>query len=108
MPDNIFAIIGDSDFIGGFKAAGFTLYEISDETAKIKEAFSDVVKKGFAVCLILESYAAKIKDMIDEYKEKPIPTVVPLADFRHKMNLAQELLRKATIEAVGTDITEKK
>ena len=108
MPDNTFAIIGDSDFISGFKAAGFALYETSDEATKIKEAFSDVVSKGFAVCLILESYATKIKDVIDEYRDKSIPVVVPLADFRYKMNLAQELLRQATIEAVGSDITEKK
>jgi len=108
MHNNTFAIIGDSDFISAFKSVGFTLYHTSDEASNIEDAFNDVVKKGFAVCLILESYAAKIKDAIDEYREKTVPVVVPLPDFRQKMNLAQELLRKATIEAVGSDIMEKK
>lgn len=103
MPNNI-AIIGDSDFISGFKALGYVLYAVDDKT-DIRAVFTEVLKSDFLCIFILESLALKIMDLIGQYTQVARPLIVPLPDFRQDLYVSEDLLSRLTIRAVGQDIT---
>ena len=103
MPNNI-AVIGDTDFISGFKALGCTLYPV-DEKMDVRSAFNQATEASFSFIFILESYALKIMDLLDEYREKLRPLIIPLPDFRGDLTLSEYLLSQFTIKAVGKDIS---
>ena len=104
MPNNI-AVIGDRDFISGFSALGCTLYP-ADEKTDLKHVFTEVVEADFLCIFILEKYALKIMDLLEQYREEPRPLIIPLADFRKDLSLGDGLLSHLTVKAVGRDITQ--
>jgi len=103
MPNNI-AVIGDRDFILGFKALGCALYPV-DEKMDVRLAFTKAIEADFSFIFILESYALKIMDLLEQYREKSRPLVIPLPDFRQGLSLSEDLLSQFTIRAVGKDIS---
>lgn len=104
MPNNI-AVIGDADFISGFKALGCTLYPIDDKT-DVRPVFEQAIEANFPFIFILESYALKIIDLINQYQEKSRPLIIPLPDYRGDLFLSEDLLSQFTIRAVGKDIVQ--
>lgn len=98
------AVIGDDDFISVFKALGCACYTV-DEKSDIRQVFLDVVEAHFLCIFIVERYALKIMDLIDQYREKSRPLIIPLSDFRGNLSLSEDLLSRLTIRAVGKDIT---
>jgi vacuolar-type H+-ATPase subunit F/Vma7 len=103
MPNNI-AVIGDEDFISGFKTLGCALYLV-DEKIDVRVVFSKVIEANFLSIFILESYALKITDLIEEYGQKSHPLIIPMPDFRKDLSLSDNLLSRLTIKAVGKDIS---
>lgn len=104
MPNNI-AVIGDQDFISGFKTLGCTLYFV-DEKTDLRDVFSKVMEANFLCIFILESYALKIMDLTEEYSQKSHPLIIPIPDFRKDLSLSDNLLSRLTIKAVGKDISQ--
>ena len=102
MPNNI-AVIGDSDFISGFKALGCTLYPV-DERTDLRSVFTKIIEQDFSFIFILESLALKIMDLIEQYSQNTRPLIIPLSDFRHDLSLSENLLSRLTVKAVGKDI----
>jgi len=102
MPHNI-AVIGDKDFISGFKALGCRLYPV-DEKMDVRLAFHQAIEADSSFIFILESYALKIMDLLPQYQEKSHPLIIPLPDFRQDLSYTEDLLSQFTIRAVGKDI----
>lgn len=103
MPHNI-AVIGDRDFISGFKALGCTLYPVDDKR-DMRLAFNQAIEANSSFIFILESYALKIMDLLQQYREKSRPLIIPLPDFRQDLSGLKDLLSQFTIRAVGKDIS---
>jgi len=103
MPNNI-AVIGDRDFISGFKALGCTLYPVDDKM-DVRLVFNQTVEANFSFVFILESYTLKIMDLLQQYREKPRPLIMLLPDFRKDLSCCEDLLSRFTIRAVGKDIS---
>jgi vacuolar-type H+-ATPase subunit F/Vma7 len=102
MPNQI-AVIGDSDFILGFKALGCALYSV-DEEADLRKLFDGVIKDNPLCIFILEDYAAKILDLIGQYSQASQPMIIALPDFRKDLSLSEDLLSRMAIRAIGQDI----
>ena len=102
MPNNI-AVIGDHDFIAGFKALGCELYPVDDKT-DLHSMFTNLIKQDFSFIFILETFALKIMDLIEGHNQDVRPLIIPLSDFRQDLLLSENLLSRLTIKAVGKDI----
>ena len=105
MSNNI-AVIGDSDFITGFKSLGCALYPVDDKT-DLRRLFEEIVEADFPFVFILEGYALKIKDLLKQHSQKIRPLIIPLPDFRGDLSFTEDLLSQLTIRAIGQDITER-
>jgi vacuolar-type H+-ATPase subunit F/Vma7 len=104
MPNHL-AIIGDSDFISGFKSLGFILYPVDAKT-DARSTFSAALKEDFLCIFILESYAAEVRDLLEEYNQAIRPMIIPLPDFRADLNFNEDLLSRLATRAIGQDITQ--
>jgi len=96
------AIIGEKDFIWGFKGMGFSTFPVSDPTQAAR-ALDEIGKGGYSLVYITETFAGLLPEKIDEVSRtaKVDITIIPGVQ---KRRLGLEKLRKIAIRAVGADI----
>jgi len=99
------AIIGEKDFIWGFRGMGFSIFPVSDPTQAAR-ALDEIGKGGYSLVYITETFAGPLLEKIDEVSRiaKVDITVMPGVQ---KRELSLEKLRKIAIRAVGADIFGK-
>jgi len=96
------AIIGEKDFIWGFRGMGFSIFPVSDPTQAAR-ALDEIGKGGYSLVYITETFARTLLERIDEVSRmaKVDITIIPGVQ---KRQLGLEKLRKIAIRAVGADI----
>lgn len=102
MRNDKIAVIGDKDSILAFKAVGADVYPI-------KNAFdaSDTLKKlarTYAVIFITEEIAESIEDVVNRYKARPYPAVIPIPGAQGTDGFGMKGISKNVEKALGTDI----
>ncbi|MCJ7646660.1 hypothetical protein MUO65_07150 [bacterium] len=99
------AIIGEKDFIWGFRGMGFSIFPVSDPTQAAR-ALDEIGKGGYSLVYITETFAGPLLEKIDEVSRiaKVDITIIPGVQ---KLELSLEKLRKIAIRAVGADIFGK-
>jgi len=97
------ATIGDEDLVEGLNIFGFAIFLVKQED-RLKDMFREILEKGYLALLIQEKYFLKIKDLYLKIKDRPYPLVLPFSDHRGPQGEAKEILREASLKAVGQDI----
>ena len=102
MRNDKIAVIGDKDSILAFKAVGADVYPI-------KNSFdaSDTLKKlarSYAVIFITEEIAEEIEDIVNRYKARPYPAVIPIPGAQGTDGFGMKGISKNVEKALGTDI----
>ncbi len=100
---NKIAVIGDYDSVLGFKTLGMDIYPITNES-QARDELKAAVESEYVIIYITEQFAAMIVDAIDEYKERKLPSIVPVPTIMSKNNYGMNQLRDAVKKAVGADI----
>ena len=100
---NKIAAIGKRDAILPYKAIGVEIY-ITEE----KDAFRDIIRKlvdeKYAIVLVTEEIAEEFSDIIKEYNEFMIPSIIPVPGTEGSTGYGAKRLREAVKKAVGADI----
>ncbi|MBR1746702.1 MAG: V-type ATP synthase subunit F [Clostridia bacterium] len=102
MRNDKIAVIGDKDSILAFKAVGADVYPI-------KNTFdaADTLKKlarSYAVIFITEEIAEEIEDVVNRYKARPYPAVIPIPGAKGTDGFGMKGISKNVEKALGTDI----
>ena len=102
MSEKKIAVIGDKDVVLAFKAVGVDVYPSSDR----EESKETLIKlaRNYLVILITEDIASQIGDIIDRYKTKPYPLVLPIPSAKGASGFGEENIRRNIEKAVGSDI----
>lgn len=98
-------VIGQRERVASFMAAGFSVYEASDDAsaaAALKTARGDVC----AVIYIVPELCDGIADDIDRLSGEVLPAVIPLPEAGGGWGIRQ--MSRAVERAVGADIIFKK
>ncbi|MDD3777107.1 MAG: V-type ATP synthase subunit F [Actinomycetota bacterium] len=101
------AAIGENDIMLIFKAIGADVFPVSSYSQaapKIKQA----AQEGYGVIFITETMAAQLDDIIREYSDKFLPSIVVIPGLGKRNNYAIQRLRQAIIKAVGIDVMPEK
>ncbi len=104
------AAIGEKDIILIFKGIGVDIFPIDDaldDVGKIEQVLKNIIRDEFKIIFMTESIAVKIDNLIKQYLDKPIPSIVVIPGLGIKTNYAVGMLRNAIVKAVGTDVFEK-
>jgi len=96
------AVIGERDFIWGFKSLGFSAFPVTD-VSQADSALEEIRKGGYLLVYITETFVGPLREKIDEVSRmaKVDITIIPGVQ---KKQLGLEKLRKIAIRAVGADI----
>lgn len=96
------AIIGERDFIWGFKGMGFSTFPVSD-TSQAARALDEIGKGGYSLVYITETFARPLLERIDEVSRMAKVDITIMPGVQEKQ-LGLEKLRRIAIRAVGADI----
>lgn len=102
MRNNKIAVIGDKDSILAFKAVGADVYPIKNNFDA-----ADTLKKlarTYAVIFITEEIAEEIEDIVNRYKARPYPAVIPIPGAQGTDGFGMKGISKNVEKALGTDI----
>lgn len=97
------AVIGDSASTSGFAALGLSVFH-ETEPQKISKLIRRLAENNFAVIYITEPAAALVGDTIDKYRNKQLPSIVPVPAIRDNTGDGMRKLHEAVEKAVGSDI----
>lgn len=97
------AVIGDSNSVMIFKVLGFYVFPI-EECADIGKQIKELEHNKFSVVYITENIAAGIESIIDEYKDKSFPAIIPIPNKNGSLGIGKKGIKKNVEKAVGADI----
>ena len=101
------AAFGEKDIISIFKAAGIDTFPVNGDIDKISETeerLRQIVSEGYGIIFMTETIAAKLDDLVREYANEMLPSIVVIPGLGKRNNYAVKNLRRAIIKAVGADI----
>ena len=105
MRKDSIAILGDRDSVLAFKAAGVTV--CTANTAKEAETQLKSLARNYKVIFITEELALLVPDLLDRYKSKPYPIVIPIPSANGSQGVGMAGIKAAVEKAIGTDILFK-
>ena len=68
------------------------------------DALKEAVRAGCGIIFITEDYCEKISELIDRYKNSPLPAIIPLPGASGGTGYALNAVRKNVERAIGADI----
>lgn len=104
------AAFGESDIMLIFKAAGIDVFPVARGIEEISEAekkLRQLVGEGYGIIFMTETIALKLDQIIKEYSNKLLPSIVVIPGLGERNNYAVRNLRRAIIKAVGVDIMKE-
>ena len=96
------AIIGERDFVWGFKGVGFSTFPVGD-TSQAAGALDEIGKGDYSLVYITETFAKALREKIEEVSRMAKVDITIIPGMEEK-KLGLEKLRKIAIRAVGADI----
>lgn len=103
MIDKI-AVVGDKDSVLAFKASGLDVYPTTiEDSQNIVKALA----KECAVIFVTEEIATNIPEIIEKYKSKSFPAIIPIPTGVSSTGIGIEGIRKNVEKAIGADILFK-
>ena len=101
------AVIGDRDSIGGFAALGMHTC-IAESPEQIRSDLLTLAESDhFAVIYITEKAAALAADLVDRYRDEPIPAIILIPGVSGNTGEGMRDVSRSVEKAVGSDILSK-
>ncbi len=96
-------VIGDKDSIFAFKAAGISVYPVTEEK-EAENILHRLAGEGYAVIYIMEQFAKNILGAMEKYCACKYPADIPIPGNYGSQGLGRKILKKSVEKAVGADI----
>ena len=96
-------VIGDKDSILAFKALGFSVFPVVGKE-EAREKLNALAQEQYAVVYIIEQTAQNIMDVIDQYKGRPFPAIIPIPGNQGSLGIGMNSVKRSVEKAVGADI----
>lgn len=97
------AIIGDTDSVYGFAAAGMEIC-VAEYAEDAKRELQRLASANYAVIFVTEQLAALMPEEMRRYSKMLIPAVVPVPGVFANTGAGMRALDEAVIKAVGAEI----
>lgn len=97
------AVIGDRDSIIGFSSLGLSIFT-ADNREEAVSALKKTVNGNFAVIYVTEYIASLCEDIIEKYKEEPLPAIILIPGVKGNTGNGMKNVSASVEKAVGSDI----
>ena len=71
------AVVGDKGSVLGFKSVGFEVFMTTTQQ-ETREVMQALCKADYGIIFITEQAYLQVPEIIDEYKERPTPAIIPI------------------------------
>lgn len=96
------AVLGDKESILGFKAVGVDVYPI-EKNKNVGDTLK-MLARSYGIIFVTEDIAEKEEHIINRYKAKPYPAVIPIPNAGGATGYAMKNISKDVEKAIGSDI----
>lgn len=103
---NKIAVIGEKDSVLGFKAVGFEVYEVTNPHSA-ETIIDRLAQQEYGLIFITEQTLAPIAEVLDRYKNRRIPAIIPIPGREGPLGLGMKAVKTSVERAVGADILFK-
>ena len=100
---NKIAVVGEKESVLGFKAVGFAVFETA-APQEAEETVRRLAKEGYGIIFITEQALAPILPILNDYKDRRVPAIIPIPGRQGTMGLGMTSVRQSVERAVGADI----
>ncbi len=100
------AVIGEKESVLGFKAVGFEVHEVTD-SGSVEALVASLAQKDYGVIFITEKTLEPVMHILDGYKERRIPAIIPIPGREGSLGLGMMNVKKSVERAIGADILFK-
>ena len=100
---NKIAVVGEKESVLGFKAVGFAVFETA-APQEAEETVRRLAKEGYGIIFITEQALGPILPILNDYKDRRIPAIIPIPGRQGTMGLGMTSVRQSVERAVGADI----
>ena len=101
------AAIGQKDLILPLKAVGVDIFPTTSPEEASNTART-LAREGYTIIMVTENLAASMQDVMREYQNEAVPSIMPIPSTLGSEGFALARLREAIKRAVGTDILAEK
>lgn len=102
MHDGSIAVLGDKDSVLAFKAIGLDVFPVENEQ-QARDKLRALARK-YSVIFVTEQVAQQASQLIERYKSRPYPVVVPIPSAEGNMGLGMQGIKSNVEKAIGADI----
>ena len=100
---NKIAVVGEKESVLGFKAVGFAVFETT-APQEAEETVRRLAQEGYGIIFITEQALAPSLPILNDYKDRRIPAIIPIPGRQGTMGLGMTSVRQSVERAVGADI----
>lgn len=87
----------------GFNAVGFEVFMTSTQQ-ETRDTMQQLCRGDYGIIFITEQAYAQVPEIIDAYKEQPIPAIIPIPGKDGSLGIGIQNVKKNVERAVGADI----
>ncbi len=99
---NGIAVVGDKDSVLAFKAIGLDVFPVTGEMEAREKV--KLLARTYSVIFITEQIAIEIDSLLNRYKARPYPVVVPIPSAEGNLGFGMKGIRSDVEKAIGADI----
>ena len=104
MTDKI-AVIGDIDAVVGFRLAGILKAKVASDGSAARKALLEFSRDpNISLIIITERIAEQIRDLVEEYADRPYPVIVEIPDKKGQLADKESPLRRLVKRAIGVEL----
>lgn len=97
------AVIGDRDSIYGFATLGLETFPVENAEDGAK-TLNQLAHTDYAIIYITESLMSSIPEIIEKYRELPLPAIIPIPGVEGNTGQGIAGVKRLVEQAVGSDI----
>ena len=94
-------VVGDYDSICAFAALGITLYTVTTDD-EAEKCIENLAENNMQIIFITENFAKNITHILDKYRTKKTPAIIPIPAISGTNGVGEAYLRRAIEQAVGS------
>lgn len=96
------AVVGDRDSVLAFKAVGAAVFPVAD-AVEARETVKTLAR-SYSVIFITDMLAEQIQSLLDRYKTRTYPAVIPIPSAAGATGFGIAGVKKDVERAIGADI----
>lgn len=97
------AVVGEKDSIMPFKMIGFDIHP-ARSAPQARAIIKQLADSNYGIIFITEELAQQMMETIAYYREKVVPSVILIPNYKGSFNIGLQNIQENVEKAIGTNI----